>query len=158
MASKPSRSSAIATGGPIWPRTSPGSSKVAKSVPHPRSLATYQRESWSTFLYLKGHGHTSQLISSQTYILWILTQVSSLCRLLLQSVQADSFETAETLFQQVFQHFGLPKDIVTEHGPQFISRVWKAFFTVSWTLGYHPQSKGQTEWKINREIPVVILS
>ncbi len=43
--------------------------------------------------------------------------------------------------------------IVSDRGPQFISRVWKAFFrllgvTVSLSSGYHPQTNGQAERKI----------
>ncbi len=62
-------------------------------------------------------------------------------------------EMAETLFNQVFRYFGIPEDIVSDRGPQLISRVWKAFFslldvTVSLSSGYHPQTNGQTERKI----------
>ncbi len=47
----------------------------------------------------------------------------------------------------------MPEEIVSDHGPQFISRVWKAFFrllgiTVSLFSGYHPQINGQAERKI----------
>ncbi len=57
------------------------------------------------------------------------------------------------LFTQVFQNYGLPEEIVSDRGPQFISRVWKAFFrllgvTVSLSSGYHPQTNGQTERRI----------
>lgn len=43
-----------------------------------------------------------------------------------------------------------PEDILSDHGPQFISRVWLAFFkklgtTVSLTSGYHPESNGQAK-------------
>ncbi len=60
---------------------------------------------------------------------------------------------AELLFNRVFRYYGIPEDIVSDRGPQFISRVWKAFFsllgvTVRLTSGYHPQSNGQTERKI----------
>ncbi len=60
---------------------------------------------------------------------------------------------AEHLFQQVFRNFGVPEDIVSDRGPQFISHVWKAFFrllgvTVSLSSGYHPQTNGQIERKI----------
>ncbi|KAL0165649.1 hypothetical protein M9458_037493 [Cirrhinus mrigala] len=52
-----------------------------------------------------------------------------------------------------FRYFGIPEDIVSDRGPQFISRVWRAFFklldvTVSLSSGYHPQSNGLTERKI----------
>ncbi|KAI2653690.1 Transposon Ty3-G Gag-Pol polyprotein [Labeo rohita] len=64
-----------------------------------------------------------------------------------------ALETAKHLFQHVFRHFDLPKDIVSDKGPQFISRVWQAFFQLLWvsvslSSGYHPQTNGQTEWKI----------
>ncbi len=60
---------------------------------------------------------------------------------------------AELIFNQVVRYYGIPEDIVSDRGPQFISRVWKAFFsllgvTVSLSSGYHPQSNGQTERKI----------
>uniref|UniRef100_A0A3B3HRG1 Gypsy retrotransposon integrase-like protein 1 n=1 Tax=Oryzias latipes TaxID=8090 RepID=A0A3B3HRG1_ORYLA len=65
-------------------------------------------------------------------------------------------ETTEILVQQVFRHHGLPIDIVSDRGPQFVSRVWKAFCsalgtTVSLTSGYHPQSNGQAE-RANQEL------
>ncbi len=64
-----------------------------------------------------------------------------------------AIETAENLLNQVFRYFGIPEDIVSDRGHQFISRVWKAFFsllnvTVSLSSGYHPQTNGQTERKV----------
>ncbi|XP_042569896.1 myosin-binding protein H-like [Cyprinus carpio] len=55
--------------------------------------------------------------------------------------------------ETVERYFGLPEDIVSDRGPQFISRVWKAFHSllgvaVSLTSGYHPQLNGQTERKM----------
>ncbi|KAI2644560.1 Transposon Ty3-I Gag-Pol polyprotein [Labeo rohita] len=55
--------------------------------------------------------------------------------------------------KQVFRHFGLPEEIVSDRGPQFIFHVWKAFFkllsvSVNLSSGYHPQTNGQTERKI----------
>ncbi|KAL0148322.1 hypothetical protein M9458_056384, partial [Cirrhinus mrigala] len=72
-----------------------------------------------------------------------------------------AMETAETLFQHLF---GLPEEIVSDRGPQFISHVWKAFFkllgvTVNLSSGYHPQTNGQTERKIQElgQLPPGIL-
>ncbi|KAK3525663.1 hypothetical protein QTP70_003228 [Hemibagrus guttatus] len=64
-----------------------------------------------------------------------------------------AMEAAELLFNHIFRYFGIPEDIVSDRGPQFISRVWKAFFTclgvaVSLSFGYHPQTNGQMERKI----------
>ena len=59
-------------------------------------------------------------------------------------------ETADVMMNHVFRLHGFPRDIVSDRGPQFISKFWKEFChllgaTVSLTSGYHPQSNGQTE-------------
>ncbi|KAK3543613.1 hypothetical protein QTP70_025023 [Hemibagrus guttatus] len=64
-----------------------------------------------------------------------------------------AMETAELMFNHIFRYFGIPEDIVSDRGPQFISRVWKAFFSrlgvaVSLSSGYHPQTNGQTEREV----------
>ncbi|KAK3567475.1 hypothetical protein QTP86_019978, partial [Hemibagrus guttatus] len=56
-------------------------------------------------------------------------------------------------WSNVFSHFGIPEDIVSDRGPQYISRVWRGLFkllgvSVSLSSGYHPQTNGQTERKI----------
>ncbi|KAK3518105.1 hypothetical protein QTP70_033331 [Hemibagrus guttatus] len=49
-------------------------------------------------------------------------------------------------------YYGLPEDIVSDQGPQFTSRIWRAFFkrlgVTSLSSGYHPQTNGQTKRKI----------
>ena len=62
----------------------------------------------------------------------------------------SALETAKHLVDQVIRVHGLPLDIVSDRGPQFISQVWKAFCKsigsgASLSSGYHPQSNGQTE-------------
>uniref|UniRef100_A0A3B3IH34 Gypsy retrotransposon integrase-like protein 1 n=1 Tax=Oryzias latipes TaxID=8090 RepID=A0A3B3IH34_ORYLA len=69
-------------------------------------------------------------------------------------------ETAQVLVNQVFRDHGIPSDIVSDRGPQFISQVWKAFCsalgaTVSLTSGYHPQSNGQAE-RANQELEAAL--
>ena len=59
-------------------------------------------------------------------------------------------QTAEILCRDVVRLHGIPVDIVSDRGPQFISQVWKAFCAalgtqVSLSSGFHPQSNGQTE-------------
>ncbi|KAL0202014.1 hypothetical protein M9458_000032, partial [Cirrhinus mrigala] len=65
-------------------------------------------------------------------------------------------ETAEVLCNSVFRFYGLPEDIVSDHGPQFTSRLWSSFFhllgvNVSLTSGYHPEANGQVE-RLNQEL------
>ncbi|KAI2644628.1 Transposon Tf2-6 polyprotein [Labeo rohita] len=88
-----------------------------------------------------------------TCILVIVDCFSKFYRLIPLKGLPTALETAECLFNHVFRYYGLPEDIVSDRGPQFISRVWKAFFkllgvTVSLSSGYHPQTNGQTERKI----------
>ncbi|XP_067260273.1 sialic acid-binding Ig-like lectin 5 [Chanodichthys erythropterus] len=88
-----------------------------------------------------------------TCILVIIDCFSKSCCLIPLRGLPTAMETAEMLFNHLFHYFGIPEDIVSDRGPQFISRVWKAFHSllgvaVSLTSGYHPQSNGQTERKI----------
>ncbi len=88
-----------------------------------------------------------------TCILVIIDRFSKFCRLIPRTGLPTALQTAELLFNRVFRYYGIPEDIVSDRGPQFISRIWKAFFsllgvTISLSSGYHPQSNGQTERKI----------
>ncbi len=100
-----------------------------------------------------------------TTILTVIDRFSKVCRLIPLTKLPTAFETAEALMQQVFRFYGLPKDIVSDRGPQFTSRVWKAFcqqlnINVSLTSGYHPESNGQVE-RLNQELirfpPLLLL-
>uniref|UniRef100_A0A8C1RXQ5 Gypsy retrotransposon integrase-like protein 1 n=1 Tax=Cyprinus carpio TaxID=7962 RepID=A0A8C1RXQ5_CYPCA len=88
-----------------------------------------------------------------TSVLVVVDRFSKSCKLIPLKGLPTALQTAEALFHQVFRHFGLPGDIVSDRGPQFISRVWNAFFrllgvSISLSSGYHPQTNGQTERKI----------
>ncbi|KAI2661113.1 Transposon Tf2-8 polyprotein [Labeo rohita] len=88
-----------------------------------------------------------------TCILVMVDRFSKMCKFFPLKGLPTAMETAEILFQQLFRHFGLPEEIVSDRGPQFISHVWKAFFkllgvSVNLSSGYHPQTNGQTERKI----------
>ncbi|KAK3549174.1 hypothetical protein QTP70_033657 [Hemibagrus guttatus] len=88
-----------------------------------------------------------------TCIFVVVDRFSKSCRLLPLKGPPTALETAELLFNHVFRYFGIPKDIVSDRGPQFVSRVWRAFLTrlgvaVSLSSGYHLQTNGQTERKI----------
>ncbi|KAI5090260.1 hypothetical protein C0J45_20395, partial [Silurus meridionalis] len=93
----------------------------------------------------RSEGHTCVLV--------VVDRFSKACRLIPLPGLPTALETAEALFQHVFRNFSLPEEIVSDRGPQFTSRVWRAFFhllgvAVNLSSGYHPQSNGQTERKI----------
>ncbi|KAL0164369.1 hypothetical protein M9458_040122, partial [Cirrhinus mrigala] len=90
---------------------------------------------------------------SNTCILVMVDHFSKMCKFFPLKGLPTAMETAETLFQHLFRHFGLPEEIVSDRGPQFISHIWQAFFkllgvSVNLSSGYHPQTNGQTERKI----------
>ncbi|KAL0177903.1 hypothetical protein M9458_026797, partial [Cirrhinus mrigala] len=88
-----------------------------------------------------------------TTILVVVDRFSKACKLIPLPGLPTAMNTAQLLFSQIFRHFGIPEDIVSDRGPQFTSRVWKEFFrllgvSISLSSGYHPQTNGQTERKI----------
>ncbi|KAL7865117.1 hypothetical protein SRHO_G00103640 [Serrasalmus rhombeus] len=64
--------------------------------------------------------------------------------------------TAEFLLQHVVRIHGMPSDLVSDQGPQFISHFWKAFCwlmgaSVSLYSSFHPESNSQTE-RVNQDL------
>lgn len=62
----------------------------------------------------------------------------------------DAEETAKLFMANVFKHHGLPQEIISDRGPQFIAGVWNSFFKalgtkVKLSTAYHPQTDGQSE-------------
>uniref|UniRef100_A0A9J8AF28 Uncharacterized protein n=1 Tax=Cyprinus carpio carpio TaxID=630221 RepID=A0A9J8AF28_CYPCA len=59
-------------------------------------------------------------------------------------------ETAQVVVDHIFRIHGLPVDVVSDRGPQFVSRFWKEFCrqigaSTSLSSGFHPQTNGQSE-------------
>ncbi|KAK3526593.1 hypothetical protein QTP70_030729 [Hemibagrus guttatus] len=84
-----------------------------------------------------------------TCVLVVVDRFSKSCRL----IPLPGLPTAMDTVALVFRYYGLPEDIVSDRGSQFTSRVWRSFFkllgvTMSLSSGYHPQTNGQTERKI----------
>ena len=58
--------------------------------------------------------------------------------------------TAKIYRDHVFRRFGLPRKVISDRGPQFVSEYMKEFFRITKIEGnpstaYHPQTDGQTE-------------
>ena len=59
----------------------------------------------------------------------------------------------------MFRMHGIPADIVSDRGPQFVFAFWKEFCAQLGTIsslsfGFHPQSNGQTE-RVNQDLETV---
>ena len=92
----------------------------------------------------------------------MVDRFSKSCRFIALPKLPSALQTAKLMFEHVFRVYGLHQDIVSDRGPQFSSRVWRAFCkligaTASLTSGFHPQSNGQTE-RVNQELEASLRS
>nr|XP_061790648.1 uncharacterized protein LOC133580375 [Nerophis lumbriciformis] len=83
-------------------------------------------------------------------ILTVVDRFSKMAHFVALPKLPSALETADLLVTHVFRAHGIPCDLVSDRGPQFVSQVWGAFCkalgaTSSKSSGYHPQSNGQTE-------------
>ncbi len=78
-----------------------------------------------------------------TCILVAVERFSKACRLIPLKGLPTALETAEALFYHVFRNYGIPEDIVSDRGSQFISHVWKALSFLGISM-----VNGQTKQKI----------
>nr|GEU39621.1 Ty3/gypsy retrotransposon protein [Tanacetum cinerariifolium] len=65
-------------------------------------------------------------------------------------VKDDASDNAELFLEIVIKHHGIPKTIVSDRDPIFVSKVWTQLFQLSGmqlnqSTTYHPQSDGQTK-------------
>ena len=64
------------------------------------------------------------------------------------------------LYSEIFTHFGVPKEVVTDGGPQFVSHQFEALipkYHIQHRIAspYHPQANGQVE-SINKVIEAIL--
>ncbi len=114
-------------------------------------------------LSLRDPGPTSRsilLLPSQgnTVVLTVVDQFSKAAHFIPLPKLPSAKETAVTVVDHVFRIHGLPMDVVSDRGPQFVSKFWKEFcrllgVSVSLSSGFHPQSNGQTE-RANQDLEI----
>ena len=83
-------------------------------------------------------------------ILTVVDRFTKMAHFLPCTKTITSQETADLLMREVFRHHGLPDDIISDRGPQFISKFWRHMFKLLYTScklssGYHPETNGQSE-------------
>uniref|UniRef100_A0A8C6PEI6 Gypsy retrotransposon integrase-like protein 1 n=1 Tax=Nothobranchius furzeri TaxID=105023 RepID=A0A8C6PEI6_NOTFU len=93
-------------------------------------------------------------------ILSIVDRFSKACHFVPLKSLPSSAVTAELLIRHVFRLHGIPDEILSDRGPQFLSKVWKEFAislgaNVSLSSGYHPQTNGQCE-RLNQELEAML--
>ena len=63
---------------------------------------------------------------------------------------SSSEDTARFFLDNVYRYHGLPDDIVSDRGTQFVSKFWRSLFEIlkvdiKLSSAFHPQTDGQTE-------------
>ncbi|XP_061111878.1 desmoglein-2-like protein [Conger conger] len=86
----------------------------------------------------------------KTVILVVVDRFSKAAHFVALPKLPSAVETARLVIDHVFKIHGLPQDVVSDRGPQFASRFWRAFCSllgasVSLSSGFHPETNGQTE-------------
>ncbi len=83
-------------------------------------------------------------------ILVVVDRFTKMAHFLPDRKDFTSEDTAQLLLQEVFRHHGLPQQIISDRGPQFIAKFWKRLFELlqvmcSLSSAHHPQTDGQSE-------------
>lgn len=63
---------------------------------------------------------------------------------------SSSEDTARFFLDNIYRYHGLPDDIISDRGTQFVSKFWKSLFEIlkvdiKLSSAFHPQTDGQTE-------------
>lgn len=96
----------------------------------------------------------------KTVVLTVVDRFSKAAHFIPLPKLPSAKETAVAVVDHVFRLHGLPMDVVSDRGPQFVSKFWQEFCrllgaSVSLSSGFHPQSNGQTE-RANQDLERVL--
>jgi hypothetical protein len=83
-------------------------------------------------------------------ILVVVDRLSKMAHFIPCSKDISADQTASLFLKHVIQLHGLPDDIISDHGPQFVSKFWSCLFEllgtkINLSSAFHPQSDGQTK-------------
>ena len=80
----------------------------------------------------------------------MVDRYTKMVHFLLYIKEITSEDTAGIVMHEVFWHHGRPNNIISDRGPQIISKFWNHLFKMlkvicNLSSGYHPQTDGQAE-------------
>ena len=89
-------------------------------------------------------------------ILAIVDRFSKMVKCIPTQTNVTALQLAKLFLRYVVADHGVPKTLITDRDPKFMSHFWEEFFTALNTklkpsTAYHPQTDGQTE-RANRVI------
>ena len=95
-------------------------------------------------------------------ILVVVDYFTKMGHFLATNKTCTAFQLAELLIPNLFRLHGLPDKIVSDRGPQFVSKFWQRFCELakikrSLSTAFHPQTDGQTE-RLNQTLETMIRS
>jgi transposase InsO family protein len=94
--------------------------------------------------------------SKHDAILVVVDRLSKRIHAIPTTTNVTAPEVAQLFFQNIFRLHGLPRIIVSDRDPKFVSNFWKALFKqlgvrLAMSTAHHPQTDGQTE-RANRTL------
>uniref|UniRef100_A0A8C6NU91 Gypsy retrotransposon integrase-like protein 1 n=1 Tax=Nothobranchius furzeri TaxID=105023 RepID=A0A8C6NU91_NOTFU len=96
----------------------------------------------------------------KTVILTVVDRFSKMVHAIPLQRLPSAQQLAEVVVRHVFRLHGLPENITSDRGPQFVAAFWKEFcrllgITVSLSSGFHPQTNGQVE-RFNQDLETTL--
>jgi len=91
------------------------------------------------------------LVGSYDAVLVTVDRFTKIAHLLPMTSNVTVEQTVQVYYQHVWKLHGVPEDIVSDRGPQFVSHFMQCLLQKleiqgNQSMAYHPQSDGQTEW------------
>eukprot|EP00055_Hartaetosiga_balthica_P017772 m.122942 g.122942 ORF g.122942 m.122942 type:complete len:966 (+) comp9398_c1_seq1:1052-3949(+) len=95
-------------------------------------------------------GLTSSGKEKYDAILVVVDRLTKRCHLIATHKSLSSKKTAELFLQNIVRLHGVPKSLVSDRDPRFVSKFWKSLWNLldarlDMSTAYHPQTDGQTE-------------
>jgi transposase InsO family protein len=89
-------------------------------------------------------------------VLVLVDRLTKMVHLAPTTTTCTAAQTARLFFDNVVRLHGVPKNLVSDRGPQFVSKFWAALgelldMRLKLSSAYHPQTDGQTE-RVNRTL------
>ena len=92
----------------------------------------------------------TDLLLSNAYdsIFVVVDQLTKMAHFVPCKKTSSSEDIARLFLDNVYRYHGLPDDIVSDQGTQFVSKFWRSFFDIlkveiKLSLAFHPQTDGQ---------------
>ena len=90
------------------------------------------------------------LVTSYDSVLVVVDRFTKMAHFTPCSKTISGEGMANLLLNNVVRLHGLPDDVISDRGPQFVSHFWKRLLqtlgiAVNFSSAYHPQTDGQTE-------------